>query len=68
MATVVKSKKDEPNDSLIRRFKKQVIVDQILQIARKRDFFVKPSQVRKEKKKELKRMLKRERSLRNKGY
>ena len=63
MATVVRAKKDESNDSVIRRFKKQVLVDQILTMVKKRDYFTKPSQVRKEEKKERDRMLKRERRL-----
>lgn len=67
VATVVRSKKDESNDSVIRRFKKQVLVDQVLTMVKKRDYFLKPSQVRKEKKKELERNLKRERYLRRVG-
>lgn len=67
MATVVRSKKDESNDSVIRRFKKQVLVDQVLTMVKKRDYFLKPSQVRKERKKELERNLKRERYLRRVG-
>ena len=64
MATIVRSKKDESNDSVIRRFKKQVLVDQVLTMVKKRDYYIKPSQVRKEEKKERERMLKRERYLR----
>lgn len=68
MATIVRSKKDESNDSVIRRFKKQVLVDQVLTEVKKRDYFVKPSQIKKEKKKELERTLRRERALRRAGY
>lgn len=63
MATIVRAKKDESNDSVIRRFKKQVLVDQVLTMVKKRDYYIKPSQVRKEQKKERERMLKRERRL-----
>ena len=68
MATVVRSKKDESNDSVIRRFKKQVLVDQVLTMIKKKDFYIKPSEVRKERKKEVKRNLKREKYLRRMGY
>lgn len=63
MATIVRAKKDESNDSVIRRFKKQVLVDQVLTMVKKRDYYIKPSQIRKEEKKERERMLKRERRL-----
>ena len=52
MATIIRAKKDEPAMSVIRRFKKQVQVDQILKEFKKKEFYVKPSQVRKEQKKE----------------
>ncbi len=38
--------------SVIRRFKKQVQQDQILKELKKKEFYIKPSQVRKEQKKE----------------
>lgn len=62
MATVIKAKKDEPAVSIIRRFKKQVAADQVLKLARKREFYQKPSEVRKEKKKEQERLRRRDRS------
>ena len=52
VATVIKAKKDEPAMSVIRRFKKQVQQDQILKEFKKKEYYVKPSQVRKEQKKE----------------
>lgn len=67
MATIVRSKKDESNDSVIRRFKKQVLVDQVLTMVKKKDYYIKPSQIRKEEKKERERLLKRERYLRRVG-
>ncbi len=52
---IVKAKKDDRNEDLIRRFKKKVIQDQVLTEIKKREFYKKPSQIRKEKKKELER-------------
>ncbi len=68
MATIIRAKKDESNDSVIRRFKKQVLVDQVLTLIKKRDFYIKPSEERKEKKKEMERMRRRENRLRRAGY
>lgn len=68
MATVVRAKKDENNDSVIRRFKKQVLVDQVLSMVKRKDYFVKPSELRKERKKEMERNRRREQHLRQKGY
>jgi small subunit ribosomal protein S21 len=53
MATVVKAKKDEPADSVIRRFKKKVLESQILTELKKREYYIKPSEEKKERKKEL---------------
>jgi ribosomal protein S21 len=50
--TITKAKKDEPAASVIRRFKKQVLMDGILKDIKKKEYFVKPSQIRKEQKKE----------------
>ena len=61
MATIIKSKKDEPSASIIRRFKKTVAADQILKIAKEREYYQKPSQVKKEKKKEQERNRRRDR-------
>ena len=61
MATIIKSKKDEPTSSIIRRFKKTVASDQILKIAKEREYYQKPSQVKKEKKKEQERNRRRDR-------
>ena len=63
MATVIRAKKDENPDSLIRRFKKQVLIDEVLTDVKKRDYYIKPSQIRKEKKKEIERLKKRARRL-----
>ncbi len=55
MPIVVRAKKDDRNDDLIRRFKKKVIQDQVLTEIKKREFYKKPSQIRKEKKIEIQR-------------
>lgn len=67
MATVVKSKKDESNDSVIRRFKKQVLVDQVLTMIKKRDYYIKPSELKKERKKEQDRVRRRDMRFRRMG-
>ena len=59
MATVVKAKTDEPADSVIRRFKKQVLMDDILTEIRKREFYKKPSQEKQERRKERERLRRR---------
>lgn len=63
MATIIRAKKDEHPDSIIRRFKKQVLVDEILTEVRKKDYWKKPSEVRKEKNKEIERLRKRAKRL-----
>jgi len=55
MPIVVKAKKDESADSLIRKFKKKVLNEDILPEVRKREFHSTPSMIRKEKKNEIKR-------------
>ena len=59
MATIIKAKKDEPAASVIRRFKKQVLQDGILKEIKKKEYYVKPSQIRKERKKEWERQKRR---------
>lgn len=55
MSTIIKAKPDESADSVIRRFKKQVLNDDILGELKKREFYRKPSLERKEKMAEIKR-------------
>lgn len=50
--TVVKAGPGETTDSLIRKFSKKVRDEGILQDLKKREFYQKPSQKRKEEKKE----------------
>lgn len=63
--TIIRAKKDEPAMSVIRRFKKQVQQDGVLKDARKRDFFKKPSELKKERRKEWEREKRRQRRLAN---
>jgi len=55
MATIVKAKPDETPDSVIRRFKKKVLQNQVLTEMRRREYYMKPSEERKERKKEIER-------------
>lgn len=52
MATVIKAKGDEPADSVIRRFKKQVLMDDVITEIKRREFYKKPSEEKQEKRKE----------------
>ena len=49
MATIVKLKKDEDKKSLISRFRKIALREQIVEEARERRFYKKPSEIKKEK-------------------
>lgn len=53
MATIVQAKPGEDAGSLIRRFKKQVLQDQILTTLQERRFYKKPSVIKKEKREEI---------------
>jgi small subunit ribosomal protein S21 len=57
--TIIKAKKDEPAASIIRRFKKQVLQDGVLKDLKKKEYYIKPSQLRKEQKKEWERQKRR---------
>ncbi len=50
--TIIKAQPGDSTDSLIRKFAKKVAADGILQDFRRREFYQKPSQARKEKAKE----------------
>ncbi len=64
MSTIVKAKKDENTDNVIRRFKKRILIDDILNLVKRKEFYLKPALQRKEAKKELKKKLARERRIR----
>ena len=53
----VKAQPGESSDSLIRKFTRKVLSEGILQDLKKREFYQKPAEIRKEKNKELKRRL-----------
>jgi ribosomal protein S21 len=63
MPTIVKAKKDETSDSVIKRFKKRILIDDILNLVKRKEFYIKPALMRKEAKKELSKRLNRERKL-----
>jgi small subunit ribosomal protein S21 len=52
---MVKAGPGDTSDSLIRKFSKKVLMEGLLHDLKKREFYQKPAEVRKEKAKELKR-------------
>lgn len=63
MPTIVKARKDDSNDGVIRRFKKRVLIDKILPRLKLKEFYLKPALKRKEKRKELERRAYREKQI-----
>ena len=57
--TFVKAQPGDTSDSLIRKFTRKVLNDGLLLDLRKKEFYQKPAEIRKEAKKELKRRLRR---------
>lgn len=55
----VKAQPGDSSDAIIRKFMRKVLNEGILQDLKKREFYVKPAERRKEEKKELKRRLRR---------
>ncbi len=55
MPIIVKAKKDESPDGLIRRFKKKVLNENIVEEVREREFHKTPAMKRKERNNEIKR-------------
>lgn len=53
----VKAQPGDTSDSLIRKFTRKVLAEGVLQDLKKREFYQKPAEIRKEKKRELKRRL-----------
>ena len=53
----VKAQPGDTSDSLIRKFTRKVLSEGILQDLKKREFYQKPAEVRKEKKQELARKI-----------
>ena len=56
---IVKDRPGDTADGLIRKFTKKVFNEGIIEEARKRKFFQKPSEIKKEKLKELKKRIRR---------
>lgn len=54
----IKAQPGDTSDSLIRKFTRKVLSEGILQDLKKREFYQKPAEVRKEKSRELARRLK----------
>lgn len=54
---VVKAQPGDTSDSVIRKFTRKVLSEGILQDLKKKEFYVKPAEKRKEQNKELKRKL-----------
>ncbi len=59
----VKAQPGDTSDALIRKFTRKVLNEGILQDLKKREHYIKPSEKRKDEKKELKRRLRRNRKL-----
>jgi len=55
MPVTVKAKGNDSTDSMIRKFKRKVLSEDVLAEARKREFHITPSMVRKERKNEIRR-------------
>lgn len=55
MPIIVKAKKDESVDGLLRRFKKKVLTENIIEEVREREFHKSPAVKRKERNNEIKR-------------
>ena len=67
MASIVHAKRDESTDSVIKRFKKRMMIYNILTLIKDKEFYKKPSILRKEHNKELERRKYREKMERNKS-
>lgn len=55
--TIVRAQEGEPVEVLIRKFNKKVLADGVLNELKKREFYEKPSTVRKREKKERARLM-----------
>lgn len=59
MATIVKKKPGQSDDSLVAQFRKKVLNEDIIGEIKKREFYVKPSRKKYEREKVLKKLKKR---------
>ncbi|HKY74063.1 MAG TPA: 30S ribosomal protein S21 [Patescibacteria group bacterium] len=67
MPSIVRAKRDESTDSVIKRFKRRMMIDNILTLVKDKEFYKKPALLRKEHKKELDRRKYREKMERTKS-
>ena len=67
MASIVRAKRDESTDSVIKRFKKRSMIDNILTLIKDKEFYKKPALLRKEHNKEIERRKYREKMERTKS-
>jgi len=63
MAIIVRAGPGDTTDQLIKTFKKKVLQDQLLTELKEREFYKKPSMIKKEKLSEFKRLKKRRQKL-----
>ena len=63
MVIIVKAGPQDTNDQVIKKFKKKVQSDQILTEIKEREFYKKPSVIKKEKRKEVKRKQRRQQKI-----
>ena len=61
MATIVKKKPGQSDDSLVAKFRKKVLNEDIIGEIKKREYYTKPSRKRYEREKVLKKLKKRKR-------
>lgn len=54
---VVKAQPGDSSDSVIRKFTRKVLSEGVLQDLKKKEFYIKPAEKRKEQKKELRRKI-----------
>lgn len=59
MPTIVKAGPQDTNDQIIKKFKKKILQDNLLEKIKEKEFFKKPSLIRKEKKDEFRKRRKR---------
>jgi ribosomal protein S21 len=59
MATIVVAGPQDTNDQIIKKFKKKILQDDLLNELKKKEFYKKPSEIRKEKLNEFRRRKKR---------
>ena len=59
MATIVVAGPQDTNDQIIKKFKKKILQDDLINELKQREFYKKPSEIRKERQNEFRRRRKR---------